>query len=177
MAAIPFWSAAATQVLAALARFGTSRVSFAHFERREQMNDYVLPDDRGLPDPPRRNVKRYLPVGYGAKEIGRVYAKNGDAATVLVGIITLTSTWLLSIPEVTQPAVILYWIVMGAAIFVCTRLLVMKPHRYRPNIWESIPISPTVFALVLIFMVGGGVAAIGALIGGGIVAPVPSLAP
>lgn len=158
-AALPFFSAAVTQFLGAVVRIGTGRVSANHFDRRAHAHDYVLPEDRGKANPLVHRVETYLPPGYDSQDISKVYAKNGDAATLMTGIVTLSTTWLITLGSVAQPTILVFLIVLATATFICIRLLMMAPNRYRSKISDHFPFSMTTTILIALFLLGGVVAA------------------
>lgn len=163
--ALPFWAAAVTQTLAAVIRMGTSQASRSYFESIEAKPSYVPPDKKDdpafLPVPERQ----YLRDPYHSENIGKVFAKNGDAATLLIGLSSMLVTALATWTSVTGLSVFFGLSALTIGIWRAVALLRLAPDRYKPRIHDKFQLSPTVVILVVAFFFAGGLAALSVVVG------------
>lgn len=172
-AALPFWTAALTQVLGAIVRLGTSQASRSHFEGLEANPTYVPPDRKAEPSFTPVAERQYLRAAYHSENIGKVFAKNGDAATLLMGLVAMLTTALATWPAVTGVSILLGLVALTFGIWRAVHLLRLPPEKYSPRIHDKIQLSSTVVILTLAFVVSGALAALSVVLGIPS-APVPS---
>ena len=173
-AAVPFWTAAVVQVLAGVVRVGTSQVSRAYFKGTEDKDNYVPPDEAANGEFKAVPPRKYLPKQYFSENVGRVFGKNGDAAILFTGTVTLLTSFLVNVGGISPLTSVMAIGGLSVGIWRGIVLLRLPVDEYKPRIHERVELSSTVVVLVLAFVLAGGLAAAYSIAQAG---PTPTLSP